>query len=165
MKIHPYVIVFLSAIVAANLLASYFGPTITIYTAFLFIGLDLFVRDTLHDLWKEKLPQKMFLLVLAGSMITVALNINAGPIALASTLAFAVAFIGDGLSYHFLKERMFLLRSNGSNVVGSLLDSIIFPTVAFGMLMPEIVAGQFLAKVLGGAVWSVLFVKYSKRFA
>jgi len=102
---------------------------------------------------------------LAGSLITVALNINAGPIALASTLAFAVAFIGDGLVYHFLKERMFLLRSNGSNVVGSLLDSIIFPTVAFGMLMPEIVAGQFLAKVLGGAVWSVLFVKYSKRFA
>ena len=80
MKIHPYVIIFLSAIVAANLLASYFGPTITIYTAFFFIGLDLFVRDTLHDLWKEKLPQKMFLLVLAGSLITVALNINAGPI-------------------------------------------------------------------------------------
>ena len=96
MKIHPYVIVFLSAIVVANLLASYFGPTITIYTAFFFIGLDLFVRDTLHDLWKEKLPQKMFLLVLAGSLITVALNINAGPIALASTVAFAVAFIGDG---------------------------------------------------------------------
>jgi len=39
------------------------------------------------------------------------------------------------------------------------VDSLIFPTLAFGALMPHIVAMQFVAKVAGGALWSWLLNK------
>jgi uncharacterized PurR-regulated membrane protein YhhQ (DUF165 family) len=48
-------------------------------------------------------------------------------------------------------------RANVSNVAGAALDSLIFPTIAFGALMPHIVLMQFVAKVAGGAVWSYIF--------
>ena len=42
------IILYLSAIVAANLLAARYGPWATVLWAFLFIGLDLTTRDRLH---------------------------------------------------------------------------------------------------------------------
>lgn len=38
----------------------------------------------------------------------------------------------------------------------ALVDSLVFPTVAFGAFLPVIVIGQFAAKVAGGALWSVI---------
>ena len=58
-----------------------------------------------------------------------------------------------------LRKYKFLIRSNGSNIAGSALDSIIFPTMAFGVFMPEIILGQFVAKVAGGAIWSFILQK------
>jgi hypothetical protein len=39
-------------------------------------------------------------------------------------------------------------------VAGAAVDSLIFPTLAFGALLPHIVALQFVAKVAGGAAWA-----------
>ena len=47
-----YVIIYLVAIVSANLLIIWFGPAVSILNAFFLIGLDLSLRDRLHDLWK-----------------------------------------------------------------------------------------------------------------
>jgi uncharacterized PurR-regulated membrane protein YhhQ (DUF165 family) len=47
-------------------------------------------------------------------------------------------------------------RSNISNVAGAAVDSLVFPTIAFGVLMPHIVAMQFFAKIAGGFIWSLL---------
>ena len=49
-----------------------------------------------------------------------------------------------------------LRRANGSNLAGAAVDSLVFPTLAFGALMPHIVALQFIAKVSGGAIWTWL---------
>ncbi len=65
----------------------------------------------------------------------------------------------DWLAYTLLRSKPWLVRSNGSNVVGAAVDSIIFPTLAFGSFMPHIVAMQFAAKVCGGAAWSWLLRK------
>ena len=54
-----------------------------------------------------------------------------------------------------------LIRANGSNVAGAAVDSIIFPTIAFGALMPHIVAVQFIAKVAGGAIWAWLLSRFA----
>jgi hypothetical protein len=43
---------------------------------------------------------------------------------------------------------------------GAAVDSVLFPTIAFGVLMPEIVILQFAAKVIGGGFWSYIFKKY-----
>jgi uncharacterized PurR-regulated membrane protein YhhQ (DUF165 family) len=52
---------------------------------------------------------------------------------------------------------------NGSNVLSAAVDSVLFPTIAFGALLPVIVLGQFAAKVLGGAVWSWILGKGRKQ--
>ena len=156
-----YVILYLVAIVLANLSVAYFANTfqaITIINAFLFIGLDLTSRDQLHEAWRgNHLLPKMAALIAAGSLLSWLLNRNAGPIALASFTAFAAAAIVDTLVYHQLGRYPRWLRINGSNVPSALVDSIIFPTMAFGSFLWAIVLGQFLAKTLGGFLWSLLF--------
>ena len=154
------VIIYLVAIVLANLTLLLFGPTASIFNAFILIGLDLSLRDKLHDQWYGKnLWLKMLALICGGSAITVALNWVALPIAIASATAFLASGIGDTLLYAKLRNYKFLIRSNGSNVAGSALDSVIFPTMAFGVFMPEIIIGQFVAKIGGGAVWSFILSK------
>lgn len=149
------VIVYLAAIIAANLLIVSFGPSVAIINAFLFIGLDLVARDRLHEVWAGKwLILRMGALILAGSLLSYALNRDAGPIALASFVAFALASSADALVFHVVKRRPWLQRSNISNIAGAAVDSLVFPVLAFGGFPLAIIAGQFAAKVLGGFVWS-----------
>ena len=159
-----YVFVYLVAIVAANLSVAYFGPQATIVNAFLFIGLDLSTRDKLHELWRnDRLWPRMFGLILAGSVITVILNAGAWQIALASTAAFSAAALVDALTYHGLYRRHKLVKMNGSNLLSAAVDSVLFPAIAFGFpLLWPIMIGQFLAKVVGGALWSLVIVHTMK---
>jgi hypothetical protein len=148
---------YLSAIVAANLTVAHFGPAWSIVNAFLFIGLDLTARDRLHDVWQGKyLWPKMLALIAVGSLLSWFLNRNAGQIAIASFIAFASAGAIDAIVYHFLGGYPRWMRINGSNVPSAAVDSIVFPTIAFGGFLPLITLGHFAAKVAGGAVWSVV---------
>lgn len=158
------VAVYLAAIVAANLSVAAFGPSVVIVNAFLLIGLDLTVRDRLHDRWTgSQLPLRMSALIATGGLLSWLLNRDAGQIALASTVAFVIAAGLDALTYHALGSRARLLRINGSNVVGAVADSLIFPTLAFGGLLPAIVLGQFAAKVAGGFLWSLVLAVPLRR--
>lgn len=160
------VVVYLAAIVAANLSVAALGPPIVIINAFLLIGLDLTVRDRLHDAWQGRhLVAKMAVLVMAGGAITYAINRDAGPIALASTVAFTVAAILDGAAYAVLHRWPRLARINGSNLIGAAADSLLFPTLAFGSLLPAVVIGQFVAKVAGGFLWSLILAVPVRRRA
>ena len=156
-----YVILYLVAIVLANLSVTYFMgtfPEITIVNAFLFIGLDLTARDQLHEAWRDNhLLPKMTALIAAGSVLSWLLNRNAGPVALASFAAFAAAATVDTIFYQLLGRYPRWLRINGSNIPSAAVDSIVFPTLAFGSFLWTIVLGQFLAKTLGGFLWSLLF--------
>jgi hypothetical protein len=157
-----YVLMYLVAIVAANLTVAMWGPSMTIVNAFLWIGLDLTARDKLHDAWHGNgLLWKMGALIAVGSLLSWLLNRDAGQIALASFVAFAAAAVVDTAAYHLLRERVWWQRVNGSNVLSAAVDSVIFPTIAFGALLPAIVLGQFAAKVLGGALWSMVLNKSS----
>ena len=158
-----YVALYLIAIVLANLSVAFFGPWSTIPNAFLFIGLDLTSRDQLHEAWHRKnLPLKMAALIAAGSILSYLLNRNSDSIALASFIAFAAAALVDTAMYHFLGSREKWIRINGSNTASAAVDSLIFPTLAFGELLWLIVLGQFLAKVSGGFLWSLIF-RYVER--
>jgi queuosine precursor transporter len=151
------VALYLAAIVAANLIIARLGPQATIITAFLLIGLDITARDRLHEAWHGRgLWPKMAALIAAGSLLSWGLNARAGPIALASFVAFTISSIADTLVYHLLRHRAWLVKVNGSNLVSAAADSLIFPTLAFGMLLPLVVLGQFVAKVAGGALWAAV---------
>lgn len=155
---------YLAAITAANLTIAALGPSAAVWVAFLLIGFDLTCRDALHERWRDHLAARMALLVAAGSALTWAANPGAGQVALASAAAFGLAAAADGLTYQLLRERSWWVRVNGSNLVGAAIDSLVFPTVAFGALLPLVVLGQFAAKVAGGAVWSVVLGRLRVRW-
>jgi uncharacterized PurR-regulated membrane protein YhhQ (DUF165 family) len=167
-KVTFLIVLYLTAIVAANLSVAAFGASVVILNAFLFIGLDLTTRDSLHQAWQEKnLWLKMAALIASGSLLSWLLNRNAGAIALASFVAFAASGIADTITFHLLRQRPWWVKVNGSNVVSAAVDSVIFPTLAFGVLLPFVMLGQFLAKVAGGAVWSFMlgFFQRQKNFS
>lgn len=150
-----YAFVYVASLVAANLLIAAFGVWFSPISAFILIGLDFSLRDKLHDLWDgDSLPLKMGGLIATASVISYVLNPATGIIAFASIAAFSLSMVADSFAYHYLKDYKHSVRINGSNVAGSAVDSIVFPTIAFGRLMLEIVALQFLAKVIGGFIWS-----------
>jgi len=146
---------YLAAIVAANLTIAVFGPSMAIVNAFVFIALDLTSRDWLHEAWHHNgLLWKMTALIAAGSLISYVLNASAGPVALASFVAFAAAALADTLIYIALGDRSYLVKANGSNVVSAAVDSVVFGSMrGFPIL---IIVGQFAAKVIGGALWAYL---------
>lgn len=146
--------VYIAAMVTANLLVWWLGPWFSPINAFFLIGLDL----TLRDVMQERLSRwQLAGVILAGGAITWGVNPAAAHIAIASATAFLVSALADWAVYTALRSRPWLVRSNGSNVVGAAVDSIIFPTLAFGVFLPHIIAMQFAAKVFGGAVWSLIF--------
>ena len=157
-------IIYLTAIVAANLTVAVWGPSITIINAFLFIGLDLTARDHLHDAWRNNgLVWKMGALIATGGLLSYLLNRDAAQIAIASTVAFTAAATTDAVIYHIFRKRSFMVRANTSNVPAAGVDSLVFPTLAFGGFLPLITLGQFAAKVAGGFVWSWIINTWRNR--
>jgi uncharacterized PurR-regulated membrane protein YhhQ (DUF165 family) len=71
--------------------------------------------------------------------------------------------IVDTIVYQYLINKSWVVKSNGSNIAGAAIDSILFPTIAFGGLMPEIVLMQFMAKVFGGAIWVYLITFFERK--
>lgn len=156
-----YITLYLLAIVLANLTIARFGPAAAYVVAFVFIGLDLTARDKLHEAWHGRgLAWKMGALIAAGSLLSWLINRDAGQIAVASFAAFAAAAVVDTVAYQLLHGRGYLVKVNGSNLFGAAVDSLVFPTIAFGGLMPWVTLGQFVAKVAGGFVWSLVLRRF-----
>jgi hypothetical protein len=154
---------YVGALVAANLTVAHFGPIVSPIIGFLFIGLDLSLRDSLHDRWVGNgLAWKMLGMFAVAGGLSYVLNPASAQIAIASVVAFLCAAVVDTFAYGWLRSKGFLVRANGSNAAGALVDSIVFPTLAFGVVMPEIMALQFLAKTSGGFLWSLALQKMVK---
>ena len=149
------VLVYAAAMTLANLSVATWGPWVSPINAFFLIGLDLALRDWLHVRLKA---WQMGALIASTGLLTYALNPAAGMIAVASACAFSAAALVDWATFARLRGS-WLFRANGSNVAGAAVDSLIFPTLAFGALMPHIVALQFMAKVAGGAMWAAMLAR------
>ena len=155
--------IFIGAIVLANLTVAEFGPAVSPLNAFILIGLDLSLRDYLHDRWRDELWRMGALIVTAGA-ISFALNPAAGRIAVASAVSFTLAGLADALVYQRLIHLPFLRRANGSNTAGALVDSLAFPLIAFGPFpgVAGIIGLQFAAKVFGGGVWAAAIARFRR---
>lgn len=144
------ILIYAAAMTLANLSIAHWGPWVSPINAFVLIGLDLALRDWLHTrlhMWQ------MGALIATTGALTFALNPAAGHIAVASAVAFTAAALVDW-SVFIRLPGSWLQRANGSNVAGAAVDSLIFPALAFGVMMPHIVALQFITKVAGGAIWA-----------
>ena len=146
--------VFVAAAALANWLTTAFGfvpvgfgfaATAGTYAA----GVALVARDFIHETSG-----------LRGVAVAVALGtalsfMLADPmIAVASGVAFAVSEAADTLVYTPLRENRWRLAVVASSVVGAVVDTLIFLSLAFGVaaLTGEAVAGQLVGKVLWVAV-------------
>lgn len=158
------VALFLVAITAANIISAHYGPEASIYNAFALIGLTLVIRDQLHDEWSERRLPKMLALIVAGSVLAYLVSPDAGRIGMASGVAFLCAESVDALVYHAVRRWDWVERSNFSNLFGAAVDSIVFPTLAFGGLMWGITLGQFTAKVAGALLFTLLMSRTLKRW-
>ena len=153
------ILIYAAAMTAANLSIAHFGPWVSPINAFVLIGLDLALRDWLHVRLQS---WQMLALICATGALTYALNNAAGMISIASSVAFTSAALVDWATFARLRGS-WLYRANRSNVAGAAVDSLLFPTLAFGALLPHIVALQFVAKAAGGAIWSVLLERTLQR--
>lgn len=149
------VLLYVLSVVAANLFSAHFGPYGSILSAFAFIGATLTLRDRIHDRWSGAgLVWRMAALIGGAGVISAAISADATRIAVASFIAFAASETVDALAYHALGRRPWLVRANGSNIPSAAVDSILFPTIAFGAFFPIVTLAQFVAKVFGGAMWA-----------
>lgn len=149
---------YLIAIISANLIVNHFGTIAVLPVGFCLVGFDITTRDLLHEVWVKNRWLKLCCLIAVGSLLSWILNRASGQIALASFIAFASAGILDTLTYAILRNKAYLVKVNGSNLISSLADSAIFLTIAFGF-MPLLIIEQFGAKFIGGFIWSLLMRK------
>ena len=155
---------YLGAAVVANLSVAAFGQAALPFTAFLLIPFDLVVRDVLHERWEgPQLLTRMALLVGLGSALSFLVNANAWRVALASMLAFGTAGTVDTIVYHVVRRRSRFARMNLSNSCSAVVDSIVFPLVAFGSANAWLSASQAGAKFVGGIFWSAIFIALLRR--
>lgn len=137
--------IYVSLFVAANLLVATFGPAITPLNALFLISADIVIRDRLQ--YKYGFSTSVMCCVIAGG-ITIALQHDSGMIAVASMVSVILSGIASAISFRF-KSGSFYSKSVPASVVAAAVDSIAFPLIAFGSVMPLITVAQFSAKTLG----------------
>lgn len=154
MKYLP-LLAYTGAIVATNAAFSTLGP---VFATFVLAGLTLAVRDWVHEVWGWKVA---FVAVLIGAGLSALVADPA--IAVASLVAFLVAETLDLLVYSKLRKHGRSLAVAASGTVGSVIDSLVFLTIAFGSLdfMHQQVAGKIFATIM--AAWIVYFAVDAKR--
>lgn len=153
--------IYLIAFILANFIVLHFGANGLIFTALFLIPFDFVMRCLFHETWKGKeLVFKLGGLVIVASILTFFINHNALNIALGSSIGFIIAQIFAGIFYQFVIKKSYFIKVNGSDMIGILIDSIVFQLIAFGEINLFIMTTQFFLKITGGLFWYwIIFVK------
>lgn len=152
---------FVTAMAAANLAIAALGPWFLPVTAFVSVGIVLVSRDYLHDVWRDRAVgfwPRMISMIAAAGLLAYLVDASAARIAIASTAALVSSALVETATFQLVFERAWMVRSNTSNVMGALTDSIVFPIVAFGWMegLALLVLTQMLTKTAGGFFWAAL---------
>lgn len=152
-----WLLIYVACIVGANLAITLFG--------FVPVGFGLLAPAgvyvagaafTARDLVQEHLGRRWTVgAILIGAALSALLSPS---LALASGVAFLVSELCDFVVYTPLRERGWLRAVFASNVVGTVVDSVLFLWLAFGSLqfLPGQVVGKtWVTLLFVGAVWLV----------
>lgn len=155
---------FLATIIAANWAVVTFGIVpvgfgLMAPAAVYFVGLSFIFRDMVQEHYGKSAAYK---LILIGTALSALIN---PAIAVASGAAFFASEVLDLQVYTRLRKRGMLKASLASNVVGAVVDSLIFLAIAFGSY--QFLLGQVVGKLLLGTVilvtWRVIREVLSRR--
>lgn len=148
---------FIATILAANYVTTQYGMVpvgfgLTATAGTYFAGLAFILRDLVQD----KAGRKAVLgLIVAGAVLSYA--ISAPFIATASAAAFLLSEGADFAVYSPLRKHGYVRAAVASNLVGSVVDTILFLTVA-GFPLRQAFAGQLVGKMAITGVVVVLVV-------
>lgn len=112
------------------------------------VGFTFLARDYVHRLWGVA---ACVAAILAGTGLSYVLANGPHKIALASGAAFLFSEMADLLVLQRLRAKGWSRAVTASNLVGALVDSLIFLWIAFGSL--TFLPGQLLAKLIVTLVW------------
>lgn len=155
---------FIATILAANYVTTQYGMVpvgfgLVATAGTYFAGLAFILRDLLQDkagrMWVAAL-------ILAGAALSFA--ISAPFIAVASAAAFLLSEGADFAVYSPLRKHGYIRAAVASNLVGSIVDTVLFLTIA-GFPLRQAFAGQLVGKmaVTGAVIAVVGLVRYTHR--
>jgi queuosine precursor transporter len=151
---------FVATVVAANWAVRHYGVVpigfgLAAPAGVYFVGLAFTLRDAIH----ETLGRAWVLAAVAvGAALSAGLS---GRLALASAVAFGLSELADFAVYTPLRRRGWLGAVVASNVVGLVVDSVLFLWLAFGSL--DFLAGQVVGKAYMTVVAIVLIGAWRSR--
>jgi uncharacterized PurR-regulated membrane protein YhhQ (DUF165 family) len=155
---------FIATILAANYVTTEYGMVpvgfgLVATAGTYFAGLAFILRDTVQDTSGRR---AVLALIAAGAALSYAIS---DPfIATASAVAFLLSEGADFAVYTPLRKRGYIRAAFASNLVGSVVDTIVFLTIA-GFPLRQAFAGQLVGKmaVTGVVIAGVAAVRYSRR--
>lgn len=148
------VVLYIAAIVAANLTATAFVQVgfIQFAVGTLFFGAIFTLRDRIHSSGRGFVYKVIGVALVVNVVVALA---TATPlrIILASFVALALSEIADTEVYQALKRRSWLVRVFGSNAVSIPLDTVLFCLIAFAGVLPgdvllSLIIGDIVVKAL-----------------
>jgi len=152
---------FLATILTANYVTTEYGmvpvgfglmATAGTYLA----GLSFVLRDAVQDTWGKRAAVAV---IVAGAALSFA--VSAPFIALASAAAFLLAELSDLAVYTPLRKRGYVRAAVASNVVGSIVDTFVFLSVAgFPMIAWQ---GQVVGKLTVTTLAVAVVLAYRTR--
>lgn len=155
---------FIATILAANYVTTQYGMVpvgfgLVATAGTYFAGLAFILRDLVQDTAGRK---AVIALIVTGAALSYA--ISAPFIATASAVAFLLSEAADFAVYTPLRKRGYIRAAAASNLVGSIVDTAIFLTIA-GFPLRQAFAGQLVGKTLvtGVVIAAVVAVRYTRR--
>ena len=151
------IFLYIGSVLIANLLSyHYYSIYMNGIICFFLISFDLTVRDYFHITMRKR---DMFFVILIAGLSSVLINYNSFYIALASTSAFLSAALVDYVLFA-VSPGNFIVRSNVSNILSAIIDSLVFSVIAYGDMGGNIFFIMVAAKLVGGFVYSILLNSY-----
>lgn len=155
---------FLACILAANYVTTRFGMVpvgfgLVATAGTYFAGLTFVLRDSLQDA-----AGKRWTLAAIAAGAALSFLVSDPFIAVASAVAFGLAEVADLAVYTPLRKRGYVRAAVASNIVGSLIDTVVFLWIA-GFPILAALPGQMVGKLLitAAAVALVVIIRARKK--
>jgi uncharacterized PurR-regulated membrane protein YhhQ (DUF165 family) len=157
-------VIFLGCILAANVVTTHLGMVpvgfgLIATAGTYFAGATFILRDALQDVAGKRWT---IAVIAAGAALSFA--VSEPFIALASAVAFGLSELADLAVYTPLRKRGYIRAALASNIVGALIDTVVFLWIA-GFPIMQALPGQMVGKLLvtAAAVALVIIIRTNRQ--